>query len=155
MTVLIARAVYGTIMVGSLTAVESSQQESYAGAIVSVTVAMLVLWIAHAYSSFAGERLHRSEALTLSGLYRAMAHEASLLAGAVLPMLVLIVCAAAGVALGDALAAATWVAAGLIVVVEIGAGIRAHLTGRQLLLQVTLGALMGAAVVSVHTLAHH
>jgi hypothetical protein len=147
-------AVYGTITVGALLAAESSQHETYLETIVAVIVAMILYWLAHAYAGFVGGRLKDSEPLTLEGLGRAMVHEVGLLAGAAMPLLALVVFDLAGASLGTAVSAGTWTAAVMVVVIELVAGIRAELTGRELIGQTVLGALLGCLVIAVHAILH-
>jgi hypothetical protein len=147
-------AVYGTITVGALLAAESAQHETYLETITAVVVALVLYWIAHAYAGFAGGRLKDGEPITLEGLGRAMVHELGLLTGAATPLLALVVFDLAGASLGTAITAGIWTAAAMVVVIELVAGIRAELTGRELVGQTALGALLGCLVIVVHLILH-
>jgi hypothetical protein len=149
-----AGAVYGTITIGALLAAESSQRESYLETITAVIVALILYWIAHAYAGFAGGRLKEGEPLTLAGLGRAMAHELGLLTGAAMPLLAVVVFDLAGASLSSAITAGTWTAAAMVVLIELVAGIRAELTGRELIGQTALGALLGCLVIALHAILH-
>ena len=117
-------------------------------------VALILYWIAHAYAGFAGARLKEGEPLTLTGLGRAMAHELGLLTGAATPLLALVVFDLAGASLATAVTAGTWTAAAMVVVIELVAGVQAELTGRELVGQVALGALLGCLVIALHAILH-
>ncbi|MDQ6605632.1 MAG: hypothetical protein M3Z06_03700 [Actinomycetota bacterium] len=147
-------AVSGTITVGALLAAESSQRESYLETITAVIVALVLYWVAHAYAGFAGGRLKEGEPLTLEGLGQALLHELGLLAGAAMPLLALVLFDIAGASLASALTAGTFTAAAMVVVIELVAGIRAELTGRELIGQTALGALLGCLVIAVHAILH-
>ncbi len=145
---------YGTITVGALLGAESAQQETYLETVTAVIVALVLYWIAHAYAGFAGERLKAGEPITPAGLGRAMMHELGLLTGAATPLLALVVFDLAGASLATAITAGIWTAAAVVVVIELVAGIRAELTGRELVGQTALGALLGCLVIAVHVILH-
>ncbi len=147
-------AVYGTITVGALLAAESSQRETYLETISAVILALVLYWIAHSYAGFAGGRLKEGERLTLGGLGRAMLHEVAILTGASMPLLALVLFDIAGASLSSAVTAGTWTAAAMVVVIEMVAGIRAELAGRELIGQTALGALLGCLVIAVHLILH-
>ncbi len=117
-------------------------------------VALVLYWVAHAYAGFAGGRLKEGEPLTLEGLGQALLHELGLLAGAAMPLLALVLFDIAGASLASALTAGTFTAAAMVVVIELVAGIRAELTGRELIGQTALGALLGCLVIAVHAILH-
>jgi hypothetical protein len=147
-------AVYGTITVGALLAAESWQRETYLETIAGVVLALVLYWIAHAYAEFADARLRNGEGLSLEGLGRAMGHELSLLSGAAAPLLALVVFDIAGASLSTAINAAIWTAAAMLVLIELVAGIRAELTGRELVGQTALGGLLGCLVIALHVSLH-
>jgi membrane protein YqaA with SNARE-associated domain len=144
-----AAAVYGAITVGALLAAESAARETYAETVGAVAIAMLLYWLAHSYSEFAAQRLEHKQPITLDGLTRALVYELMTLAGAAIPLLALLVCWAAGVALTTAVGAALWTSAATIVVVEAVAGVRAKLSPRALVAQTAVGALFGLLVIAL------
>jgi hypothetical protein len=146
--------VYGTIAVGALLAAESAEHESYGETIGAVAIALLVYWLAHAYSEFAEHRLDHSEPLTLAGAARTLAHEVMIIVGAAVPLLTLLICWAAGVRLTSAVTAAVWTAAAMIVIVEVVAGARAGLSAGALLAQAVVGALFGLLVIALKLVLH-
>lgn len=145
---------YGTITVGALLAAESAKRETYAGTVGAVVIAMLLYWLAHAYSDFTEHRLEESQPLTLVGLTRTLAHELMILAGAAIPLLALLIGWAAGVGLTNAVTAAIWTSGAMIVVVELVAGLRAELTARALVAQTATGALLGLLVIALKLVLH-
>ena len=83
-----------------------------------------------------------------------MLHEAPILAGAAIPMLSLLVWWVAGATLANAISAAIWTAAGMIVVFELIAGVRAKLTGVELIVQTLIGAALGCLVIVLKLVLH-
>ena len=149
-----AAAVYGTITVGALLAAESAQHESYPRTFVAVALALLLYWLAHSYSSFAARRLLLGERLNLRGFAWTMAHELPILIGAAVPLVALLISWAAGARLASGVNAAIWTSAAMILIVEVVAGVRARLFGRELFAQATLGALLGLLVLALKLVLH-
>jgi hypothetical protein len=149
-----AGLVYGTIAVGALLAAESARQETYLRTIAAVVVTMLLYWLAHSYAEFTGRRLENSEPFKLNGLAQMMAHEVSVLIGAGLPLLVLLITWVAGAQLTNAVTAAIWSSAAMIVVIEVTIGIRAQLPGRDVIAQTVFGAVLGLLVITLRVLLH-
>ncbi len=143
-------AVYGTIMVGVLLAAEAADRESYADTVGAVVIALLLFWLAHAYSRLAEQRLQRNQPLTPAGAARVLAEELMIIAGAAVPLLVELICWALGVRLTSAVTAALWTAAAMIVIIEVLAAVRADLTGWALVVQTAVGALFGLLVIALH-----
>jgi hypothetical protein len=147
-------AVYGTILVGALLAAESAAHETYGETIVAVLLALLIYWIAHAYSAFASWRLRQGEPVTVHGLVRAMGQESPLLIGAAVPLVALLLAWAAGARLATAVNAAIWTSAAMIVAIEFVAGRRAGKSGQALVFQTMLGALLGVLVIGIKLILH-
>jgi hypothetical protein len=146
--------VYGTITVGALLASESANHETYADTVGAVAIAMLVYWLAHAYTEFAEQRFAHRQPLTLDGLARSLVHEVTVIAGAAIPLAVLLVCWVAGVGLTSAVAAALWTTAAMLVVEEVVVGMRAKLSRRALMAQTGAGALFGVLVIALKLVLH-
>ena len=68
-------------------------------------------------------------------------------AGAVPSLVALLICWAAGASLSTAVNAGVYTSAGIIVLVEVWAAIRAELSGRELVAQISFGAFFGLLVV--------
>jgi hypothetical protein len=147
-------AVYGTILVGALLAAESAVNETYAETILAVLIALLIFWIAHAYSAFASWRLRQGEPVTVQGLLRAMSQESPLLIGAAVPLLALLIAGAAGARLTTAVNVAIWTSAAMIVVIEFVASRRSGSSGRALVFQTAVGALLGFLVIALKLILH-
>jgi hypothetical protein len=149
-----AAAVYGTITVGALLAAESAQHETYPRTLGAVVIALLLYWLAHSYASFAARRLRLGERLNIRGLAWTMAHELPILIGAAIPLVALLIWWAAGAKLTSGVNAAIWASAAMILIVELVAGLRARLLGRELFAQATLGALLGMLVIALKLVLH-
>jgi hypothetical protein len=150
-----AGLVYGTITVGALLAAESAQRETYLETVVAVLLALVVYWLAHSYAEFTARRLQRDEPLTLGALARTMAHELSILAGAAVPLLTVLVWWVAGGPLGNAVTGAIWTAAAMTVVLEVVAAARTDRSGSELVVQAAFGLLLGLLVITIMLVLHH
>jgi hypothetical protein len=149
-----ARLVYGTILVATLLSAESVKQETYPKTIGAVAIALLLYWVANSYAEFTGDRIEQGEHFTYAGLFRNAIGELALLYGAAVPLLVLLIGWATRAPLSSAVSAAIWTAAAMIVVTEIVIGVRAQLTGRELIRQSAFGVLLGLLVIAVRVLLH-
>jgi hypothetical protein len=146
--------IYGTITVGALLAAESARRETYAGTVGAVAIALVVYWLAHAYSDFTEHRLEQQQPLRISTLAHTLAHELMIIAGAAIPLLALLICWAVGAQLTTAVTAAIWTSAAMIVIVEVVAGLRAKLSGRELAAQTACGAVFGLLVIALKVVLH-
>lgn len=146
--------VYGTIAIGALLAAETAQTETYLETIGGVLIALVIYWMAHAYSQFTAERLDRGEPLKIAVFGRVMMREISVLVGAAIPLLALVVFGITGASLTTAVNAAIWTSAGMILLIEVVAGVRADLSGADLVKQSTLGALIGVLMIALKLVLH-
>jgi hypothetical protein len=149
-----AGAIYGTITVGALLAAESAQRETYAETIGAVALAMVLYWLAHAYAGSAAKRLRDEQPLTAKGFARALGHELPMLAGAAVPLLVLVVFGVAGAKLSTAVKAGLWTSAVVIALIEIVAAVRADAKGRELAGQIAIGVALGLLVLAINAVLH-
>lgn len=149
-----AGLVYGTIAVGALLAAESARRETYPRTIGAVVLTLVLYWLAHSYAEFTAGRIRDHGRFTFDGLARTAAHELSVLTGASLPLLVVLLLWAAGARLAGAVTAAIWTSATAIVLIEVLIGVRAHLPRRDLIRQTTMGALLGLLVIALRVLLH-
>jgi hypothetical protein len=149
-----ARVVYGTIVVAVLLAAESPQRETYAETVLAVVVALLLYWLAHSYAESAALRMGERARLTVEEFVRSMVHESPLVLGAAVPLVPLLIWWATGASLTSAVSAAIWTSAGMIVVYELIAGLRAELTGKELIVQVVVGAALGMLVIVLKIVLH-
>ncbi len=149
-----AGLIYGTITVAALLAAESARQETYAETFGAVVITLALYWLAHSYAQFTGERMSAGEHFTYRGLLRTAAHELAVLLGAAVPLGAILIGWAAGAALDTAVLAAIWSAAAIVVVTEVVIGVRAELTGRDLVRQTGVGVLLGLLVIALRVLLH-
>jgi membrane protein YqaA with SNARE-associated domain len=154
MPVNVARVVYGTVAVGALLAAESPEQETYAETLASVLVALLIYWMAHSYAELTARRIEEGERLTTTALVSSMRHEVWILVGAAIPVIPLLIWWVAGGSLANADTAAIWTAAGMVVVYEVIAGLRAELNAKEMVVQLALGATLGVLIISLKLVLH-
>jgi hypothetical protein len=147
-------AVYGTITVGAILAAESAASETYVDTVGAASVAILLVWLAGAYSDFTEDRLELRKGFTLAGFGRALASEVTIIAAAAIPLLELVVFWVAGVKLTSGVTAAVWTSAAMVVIVELAVGFRAGLRGRQLAAHASFGAVFGLLIIALKLILH-
>jgi hypothetical protein len=147
-------AIYGAITVGALLAAESAQRETYGATVAAVAVATILYWLAHAYAEVVSWRVRESRRLTMGGLRRALLNEAPIMVGGVIPLLAVLVEWVAGASLDTAVVAALWADVVTIVVAEVIVAVRANLTGRELIVQSLVGALLGLLIIGLRLVLH-
>jgi hypothetical protein len=146
--------VYGTILVATLLAAESPKRETYLKTVAAVAVALIVYWLSITYAELTGERIRDDEPFKPAAFAQAAAGQLPVIYGALGPLLVLVVCWAVGVGLPDGVSVAIWTSVAMIIAIEVGLGVRAELTGRQLVVQTSMGVLLGLLVVALRVLLH-
>jgi hypothetical protein len=146
--------VYGTILVATLLAAESPKRETFGRTAGAVAIALLVYWLSMSYAEFTGERVRDQEGFTPAAFARAAADELPVIVGALGPLLALLLCWLIGTGLQAAVTVAVWTAVAIIVATEVLIGIRAELTGRQLVVQTGMGMVIGLLVVALRVLLH-
>jgi hypothetical protein len=146
--------VYGTITVAALLAAESAQRETYPETVGAVLIALALYWLAHSYADYTAQRVKGAEKLSFASLGRTMVHQLWILLGAAIPVLTLLVLWGAGSRLTAAVSAAIWSAAVVIGLIELAAALRAHLTGRELVTQTSVGLVLGLLVIAMKIVLH-
>jgi hypothetical protein len=146
--------IHGTLVVGALLAAESTRRESFAATVGAVGVALMLYWLTHAYSKVTEHRLQTGEPMTVASVGQTLIHELTIVGGAAMPLLALLICWMVDAPLSAAVSAAIWTSVGMIVAIEVVAGVRAELTGRQLAMQVAAGVLFGGLVIVLRLILH-
>jgi hypothetical protein len=146
--------VYGIITVGALLAAESAQKETYPETVGSALIALLLYWLAHSYADLLGSRLEHNTRLSGSTLARAFIHDWAIVRGAAIPLLALLLAWALGAGLASAVNAALWTVVAGLVIFELLAGARAKANPRELLLEGSVGAVMGLAILALKVVLH-
>jgi hypothetical protein len=149
-----AGLVYGTILVAALLSAESALEETYPKTVLGVLVALATYWLALAYARFTGERLEQGTRATVGGLVGAAVHELTVLYGALVPFIALIAFWIGGASLNTAIIAAAYFADAAIIGAEVLIGVRAGLTGKALIGQAAIGAVLGVLVLGLRLLLH-
>jgi len=149
-----AGAVYGLVTIGALLAAESDRRESYAEAVASTALAVLLYWFAHAYSDLLGRRLSQREPLTAHALGWAFVRDWAIVRGAGVPLAALVFCWALGAPQTTAVSVALWTSVACIVAFEMLAGLRSRARPLELVLDGCAGAAMGMAIIALRVLLH-
>jgi hypothetical protein len=149
-----ARHVDGIILTGALLAIESTRHETLAQAAGAVAIVIVLLWLSHSYAEALAERLEQGHPLSARQIYQTAGHELALLRGAFLPLVVLLLANALGLATGSCVNAALLSAVALLFIIELVAALRSHLSPVELAFQVALGVLLGVGVLVLHLVNH-
>jgi len=149
-----ARVVYGIIAVGALMAAESGRHESYPDTVASALVATALYWLAHSYADVLGRRLATFERLTARALREAAVREFAIVRGAAIPLLVLLICWAAGASQQSAVTAALWSSVASLFIFELIAGVRSRASAREIALETAVGAVLALGIVFLKALLH-
>jgi hypothetical protein len=146
--------IYGTITIGALLAAESARQETYSETVGAAVLALVLFWLAHAYSQLLGDRLAQHSRLTARLLLRALIEDAAILRGAIVPLAVMLIAWAIGASLSTAVTAAVWAAAASLVAWELVAGIRGRLGPGELAVDAAVGATLGLGIILIKIVLH-
>ncbi len=149
-----AGTVYGIITVGALLAAESAIRDSFAETVSAVAVTIVLYGFAHSYSELLGSRLETPSRLNRQSAMRVIAGYISVIKGATLPLVALLIAWAAGSDQETAVSIALWTAVVSLVVLEVGAGIRARSRPLVVLLDASVGLAMGLAIVALKAIIH-
>jgi hypothetical protein len=149
-----AGAIYGMIAIGALLAAESGLRDTYLETLASALIALALYWLAHAYADMLGQRLEKRAQLTAAGLARNLLHDWAIMRGGAVPLLVLLVCWAAGASQETAITIDLWVTAGNLLAYELLAGLRARSRPAELLLEGCVGAAMGLGILALRVILH-
>jgi hypothetical protein len=147
-------AIYGLILIGSLMAAESYKHETHLDVLLSALITLVVYWLAHAYSLALGRRIEGSEVLSLRSLRGGLTDSASVMQGAIVPVLALLVAWGAGASSQTAIDAALWSTVAVLIALELVAGLRAKERPLELVLSCCVGAGIGVAVLALKVLLH-
>lgn len=150
-----ASAVYGTVLAGSLIAVEGAHDQVDVLRLVAVVlVTQCVYWLAHTYSELVGGRITSGRRPRRGEVTHLLAEEWPLVSASFEPLAVLLVARALGASGNTAVLAGLWAGAVMLAGWALLAGRRARLRGGELLLYVAVSAGFGAVLVLLKTLLH-
>jgi hypothetical protein len=149
-----AGAVYGLITVGALLAAESGLRDTYPETVGTAAIAMMLYWFAHSYSDVLGLRLDEHESFSWADLWRTFARDWSIVKGAGVPLLVLLVAWATGASQITGVTAAVWSTAASLIAFELAAGIRSKARPLELVFEALVGASMGVGILVLRALLH-
>jgi len=146
--------IYGLLAIGVLLAAESGRHETHLDTVLSALVAACGYWLLHSYATILGERLRGAMRLDLRALSTALAHDRAILRGAAVPMVVIVVSWLAGESQETAVRAALWTAVGCMFAFEVIAGLRSGASFQELVLDASIGILLGLVVLALRLLLH-
>jgi predicted DNA repair protein MutK len=149
-----AAGVYGLITVGALLSAESARRQTYPETVEGVLIALLIYWLAHSYSEFTAQRLAEGTAVKFGDLGRTMLRELFIVVGALVPLGTVVIWWIAGGRLTNAVEAAVWASAVMVVVVEAIAGVGAGLKGWEFVGQLALGVVIGLLILALNFVLH-
>jgi VIT1/CCC1 family predicted Fe2+/Mn2+ transporter len=150
-----SRVVLGVIVTGALLAAESGLHDTYLETFASGALAAALYWLAHAYADVLGRRLRSNRRLTAHELGQSLIHEGAVVRGAAIPLVALLIAAAAGADRETGVDIAVWTAAGSIVVLELVAGLRSRATRAEIMIEAAVGIVIGLGVIALKALLAH
>lgn len=150
-----ASAVYGTVLAGSLIAVQGEAEEtSVLRLVVVVLVTQAVYWLAHSYAELVGDRIETGVRPRRADVRRLLAEEWSLVSASFLPLTGVALAWLLGSTRGTAVLAGLWASVVVLALWALLAGRRARLRRGELLLYVAISALFGLALVALKVVVH-
>ncbi len=146
--------IYGVLAIATVIAAESTRRETFSRLLAASLVTLALYWVAHAYSHHWGSRLDDSSTWSGREILDSLAHETPILAGAALPIAVLVVAWATGASKETAVTAVLWSAVAELAALEVVPGLRHRLRPRELVVQSVAGIVMGVGVLALRVLLH-
>jgi hypothetical protein len=149
------RVVYGVILIAALLAAESGLHDSYLDTIASAAIGLGTYWLAHSYATVLARRFAAPERLSARTVGRALVHEWAIVRGAAIPLAAVVISWASGASQETAVTVAVWSAVATIVVLEVLAGVHAHATTGELIVEAGVGVVLGLAILALKALLGH
>lgn len=150
-----ASAVYGTVLAGSLIAVQGEAEDiSVLRLVVVVLVTQSVYWLAHSYAELVGERVETGVRPRRTDVRRLLGEQWPLVSASFLPLTVVALAWLLGSARGTAVLAGLWTSVVVLALWALVAGRRARLQPAELLLYVAVSAVFGLALVVLKVFVH-
>jgi hypothetical protein len=146
--------VYGVVAIGTLIAAEGARRDTHAQVIEASCLAVLLYWLAHGYARYVNARAEDPESAVLRRLGLALAHELTILIGAVVPLAALVVAWVAGTSLAAGVNIAIGVAGAEIVALEVTDAVTRKLKAKDFVVEVGTGVLLGIGILGVRLLLH-
>lgn len=146
--------IYGVLAISTVVAAESTRRETFGKLLAASAVTIGLYWLAHAYSHHWASRLQAESAWTGRQLAGALAREAPILAGALIPVAVLAVAWSTGASIETGVTAELWSAGVEIALLEVVVGLRRHMRRRDMAIQTAIGVALGLGILALRILLH-
>ena len=146
--------IYGVLAVATVIAAESTRQETLGKLLAAGAVTLVLYWMAHAYAHHWASRLAGDGDWNLREFLHSLSREAPILAGAALPLAVMVLAWMAGASLKTDVTAVLWFSIAEIVALELVVGLRRHASARELTLDSMIGIGLGVGILAVRVLLH-
>ena len=146
--------IYGTIAVGAVLAAESTRRETFADTIEATLLILGLYWLAHTYATVVGDRLKTRETLSPDGSGGRCCTRGPSSKERPFPSPSWPCRGSPGCHCRAGVTAALWSSAAALAAFETIATVRSRVTGAQRLMQIVLGALLGAGVLLVRVVLH-
>jgi hypothetical protein len=148
-------AIIGVLTIGAVLALESGSHETYTDTVLSALIAACMYWIVHAYATLLGDWMHEPQPMRMRALLAALRHERVILAGAVVPLGAVVLAWLLGAPLSVGVVAGVWTSVGVLLALELLAGIRVNANAGELAINIIVGVLLGLLVLSLRVLLRH
>ena len=146
-------AVHGALLAGVVLAAEDAGRDHYPETIAAAATVIVLYWLAAVYSTTVATRLQNRDVFTPAILWHSCAHELPVIEGGLIPILVLLIAAAAGANTSVGVTAAVWAAALAVLGLELATDWRARGSG-PFWLRAGAGMALSLAIVAVNLLLH-
>jgi hypothetical protein len=149
-----AGIIYGVLAIATVIAAEGTRRETFPKLLGASAIALALYWLAHAYARHLGSRFRQPAAWDFDEVLVSLAHEATILVGAVLPLAALVGAWLAGARVESGVTAALWCAGVELVVLEVAAGLRRKQRLRDTVVETGIGIAMGLGILAIRLLLH-
>lgn len=145
---------YGTVLAGSLIAVQGESDVSMLRLALVVVVTQSVYWLAHSYAELVGSRITTGTRPSGADVRHLLSEQWPLVSASFEPLVVVAAAWLLGFSRGTAVLAGLWATVLVLALWALLAGRRARLRPGELLLYVLLSAAFGLALVLLKVLVH-
>ena len=122
-----AGTIYGTLTVGVLLAVESTQQKTAIRDVGAVLAALAAYWLAHAYAHDLAHRVSKDQTEDSPGVLWELRHQWTIVRGALVPLVAFVIALMVGTSTAGAVLVALIASITMLIVFEAIAAARCHL----------------------------
>lgn len=141
--------VYGTITVGTVVAIDGSHSTSTTRLVTTTALVLVLYYVAHVYAEILSRRFENPCAVSTSLIIEVMGAESGIVRGASLPIIAMAISTLLGAGTNSVQVVGLVITVLCLVTFEVIAGIKAHFTPTQLLVQAAVGVGFGVGIIAI------